>query len=119
DQVVDALRRELVGPDPHGKPIDCAGDLRFVDEESGAGPFYQAASGEEILQFDRPVKRYGIAVLYPPDTPADVDVSDLAVPAPSTRGGDEQIEAPQPVDDLGDEVVTRAGCDDVAQILDR
>jgi hypothetical protein len=118
-QVVDALRRELVGPDPRGKPIDCAGDLRFGDQESAAGPFYQAASGEEILQFDRPVKRYGIAVLYPPDTPADVDVSDLAVPAPSTHSGDDQIEAAQPADDQADEVVTPAASEEIEQILER
>lgn len=63
--VISALQEELVGPSPQGKPIDCAGDLRFTSWDEAAGPYRQADSGEEILTGDRPVKRYGVAVLYP------------------------------------------------------
>ncbi len=68
ERLVTALREELVGPSPRGTEIDCTGDIAFPDRESAYGPFRQAGSGEEILQRDRPIKRYGIGVLYPPET---------------------------------------------------
>ena len=63
--LVSDLRRELVGPDPLGKEVDCAAQLAFDTFEAAAGPYRQASSGEEILTGDRPLKRYGIGVLYP------------------------------------------------------
>ncbi len=71
--VRDALREELVGPSPHGTPIDCTEDVAFPDREASYGPWRQMGSGEEILQRDRPIKRYGIGVLYPPETAGDSD----------------------------------------------
>jgi len=68
-----ALAEELVGPCPRGREIDCTGPIAFADRESSYGPWRQLASGEEILQRDRPIKRYGIGVLYPPQTPGEVD----------------------------------------------
>ena len=65
DFVSSALRRELVGPSPQGKELDCAGDIKFPNWDAAAGPFRQKETGEEILTGDRPVKRYGIGVLYP------------------------------------------------------
>src|SRR4051794_27219391 len=59
------LRRELVGPSPLGKEIDCSRDLEFETFDAAAGPYRQEGSGEEILTGDRPFKRYGIGVLYP------------------------------------------------------
>jgi hypothetical protein len=53
-QLIISLREELVGPSPQGEELDCSGEIRFED-----------ASGEEILMRDRPVKRYGVGVLYP------------------------------------------------------
>jgi Helicase conserved C-terminal domain len=78
ERLVTALREELVGPSPRGTEIDCTGDVAFPDRESAYGPFRQAGSGEEILQRDRPIKRYGIGVLYPPETPGENDPEEEA-----------------------------------------
>lgn len=71
--IAAALREELVGPCPRGTPIDCGVDIAFPDRESAYGPWYQMDSGEEILHRDRPIKRYGIGVLYPPETQGEMD----------------------------------------------
>lgn len=62
EQVLDVLRRELVGPDPQGDPFNAATDV--VDGETAWKPRRQAPSGEEILTRDTPDRRYGIGVLY-------------------------------------------------------
>jgi hypothetical protein len=76
-----ALREELVGPCPRGTAIDCSGEIAFPDRESAYGPWRQLETGEEILHRDRPIKRYGIGVLYPPKTAGETDPSDSAVDA--------------------------------------
>jgi len=78
-----ALRSELVGPDPRGSEIDCSQDIVFPapargDRKRGDGsvntpeayrPYRQAQSGEEILShLDKPMRRYGVGVLYPAQT---------------------------------------------------
>ena len=63
--MLDALRRELVGPDPQGDPIDCSAKVAFQEQQESYGPYRDRTTGEEILQRDRPTKRYGIGVLYP------------------------------------------------------
>lgn len=63
--IVDALRRELVGPSPTGKEIDCTVPIKFSSFEDANGPWVQKDTGEEILQRDPPTKRYGIGVLHP------------------------------------------------------
>lgn len=75
DEVLAYLRYELLGPwepwgdgnavTPKGMELDMSGAVVFADKESAYGPFVQAASREEILQRDRPCKRYGVGVLYP------------------------------------------------------
>ncbi len=62
DQMVDSLRRELVGPDPQGAPI-AAGERVVVEEEMAWMPRRQE-NGEEILVRDSPDRRYGVGVLY-------------------------------------------------------
>jgi len=69
--IFSALRKELVGPDPTGKELDCQGEIRFQFADDVFAPYRQAGSGDEILQRDTPCKRYGIAVLYPIQTPAE------------------------------------------------
>ncbi len=78
-----ALRSELVGPDPKGLEIDCGQDVTFPapsggERKRGDGaantpeayrPYRQAGSGEEILShLDKPMRRYGVGVLYPAQT---------------------------------------------------
>ena len=69
--VIEAVRQELVGPSPQGKPIDCNGEVAFNEARHSYGPWTQEDSGEEILQRDPPTKRYGVAVLYPSSTGYD------------------------------------------------
>ena len=76
-QVIAALREELFGPCPAGTPIDTSLPVEFIRKEDSYGPWFDAASGEEILQRDPPTRRYGIGVLYPPRTP-HADIADGA-----------------------------------------
>ena len=71
-----ALRRELFGPDPQGQSIDCSLPIVFAEQQLAYGPFRDKNTGEEILQRDRPTKRYGIGLLYPLETPDDVEQSE-------------------------------------------
>src|SRR5687767_15023604 len=74
-QILAYLRYELVGPwehwkdgtpvSPIGRELDATGDVKFDDKEASYGPFVQAGTGQEVLQRDRPCKRYGVGVLYP------------------------------------------------------
>lgn len=64
EQILSALREELLGPAPAGKPIDCSRPIELGKEE-GYGPYRQAGTGEEILLRDRPTNRYGLGVLFP------------------------------------------------------
>src|SRR5581483_10881623 len=82
-RLIQAVRKELVGPSPQGNPIDCAGQITFDQSEQSYGPWYQLGSGEEILQRDRPVKRYGIGVIYPLGT---LEEADIPGPPPAEEG---------------------------------
>jgi hypothetical protein len=74
EEIVRALRAELLGPAPAGKPLD---KIAFADKEESYGPWIDAVTGEEIL--DRaPLVRYGVGVLYP-------------APSVSARPGDTAI----------------------------
>jgi len=64
DRVLEFLKEELVGPSQHGDSIDCSGTIFFESDKD----FYRSwkqMNGEEILQRDPPMLRYGIGVLYP------------------------------------------------------
>jgi len=63
--VIAALREELVGPSPQGEPVETSSCMRFDDEKLLYRPCRQLSTGEEILQRDPPIKRYGVGVLYP------------------------------------------------------
>ena len=73
DIVYDALAKELVGPNPVGEVLQTNPMPTFADQLASYGP-WQDSNGQEILQRDRPSKRYGIGVLYPFET-IDTDVA--------------------------------------------
>ena len=97
EALATALAEELVGPCPRGQEIDCTKEIAFPDRESSYGPWRQLGSGEEILLRDRPIKRYGIGVLYPPQTRGDAD------PPVSADGADDE-QGSIPPDD-GEQIV--------------
>lgn len=112
EAMVTALKEELVGPCPRGTAIDCTADVAFRDATSAYGPWHQAGSGEEILQRDRPVKRYGIGVLYPPRTVGEVD--------PGTDGEAEDALAAEEVLGLDqDKVLEEHGAEAIERIAQR
>jgi len=87
ESILGTLRAELVGPSPAGDEIDVTGEISFQDAKSSYGPWRQKSSGEEILQRDPPVKRYGVGVLYPLGTPLEVSREDgVAIPTEMTGG---------------------------------
>jgi hypothetical protein len=72
EDVIDALKAELLGPAAAGKPLDRDS---FDNWEEARGPWVDAESGEEVLDRD-PLIRYGVGVLYPAENaaqPADED----------------------------------------------
>lgn len=79
--MLHALRRELVGPAPSGKAIDCSQPVKFASPDDARGPWVQQESEEEILQRDPPTKRYGIGVLYPFASMVEDTVQDAGVAA--------------------------------------
>lgn len=100
-KVISALREELVGPSPQGKAIDCSKDLKFPDWDAAEGPYRQEDSGEEILTGDRPVKRYGIGVLYPIRLPIEQEPEvtageEASLEALAEESLDEDPERPSP-----------------------
>jgi hypothetical protein len=110
--ILDSLRRELVGPDPRGEELDCSQPVSFATADKSYGPWRQRESGEEILQRDPPVKRYGIGVLYPAQT-LDQDDSGLdAILTQATTVSSESVDLP-PDDPLTPE--GRKDLDDIQQ----
>lgn len=87
DQMLKALRQELVGPSPVGEELDCSGPLVFAKAEDAYGPFCQKGTREEILMRDAPTKRYGVGVLFPMNTKR-----------PISPDQDGEGKAPEPVD---------------------
>lgn len=71
-QMLEALRRELIGPSPAGSDLEIPqAGLHFATREDSYGPWHDSQTGEEILQRDPPMRRYGIGVLYPYREPPD------------------------------------------------
>lgn len=122
DDVLAYLRYELVGPwEPWdgassmtatGADLDTSGDLKFDDKESAYGPFVQLGTGEEILQRDRPCKRYGVGVLYPIGVAleAEPDFEGNSPSAPAAGALD---------DDPGVEPLTASGEETLRRIAER
>lgn len=86
-RVVDSLRAELVGPDPHGPERDFTGAVEFATAKESYGPFTQAENGEEVLQRDAPTKRYGVGVLYPAAEHVPEELDPVGAP-PEVDGGE-------------------------------
>jgi hypothetical protein len=69
--VIAALQAELFGPAPNeelrqaGTPLSIDPPPAFASFKDAAGPFHEQETGQEILNRDRPTKRYGVGVLYP------------------------------------------------------
>lgn len=83
EQVVCALRQELMGPSPQGREIDCSQAIVFATAEESYGPWRQQGTREEILQRDPPFQRYGVGVLSPlshePEPSTDDGEADRAI----------------------------------------
>lgn len=74
EKVISTLREEIIGPSPLGDEIDCSGEVVFSAEDSWRRPYKQKGNGEEILQREAPLTRYGAGVLFPyHDAGSDVD----------------------------------------------
>ena len=69
DSIVEKLKRELIGPDPFGERLDFSKTVTFKDKKESYKSFVQQGSGDEVLQRDSPLTRYGAAILYarPPE----------------------------------------------------
>ncbi|HYJ89184.1 MAG TPA: hypothetical protein VEW46_24175, partial [Pyrinomonadaceae bacterium] len=65
ERILSSLKEELIGPSPQGEELDCTKEIIFLETSESYKPWRQAVSGEEILQRDQPLNRYGAGVLYP------------------------------------------------------
>lgn len=77
--LLNGLRAEVIGPNPQGKP-DPVVRKQLMTYDEFHRPRVQS-DGEEILWQDRPVKRYGAAVLYPAGVSELAEGTDIAVSA--------------------------------------
>lgn len=71
--ILEQLRRELVGEDPAGTPLDVDKPITFSSWEEYRRPHYQEANGGEILVDQTPTQRYGIGVLFPTEELQDME----------------------------------------------
>jgi len=97
-KIIDALREEMIGPSPQGRPFPCEGQLAFGTEDQAYAPWHQSDTGEEILQSESPTKRYGVGVLYPADTPAEVPVEQQ--PGVNATDDEERSETGPPAEEM-------------------
>ena len=112
--IMKALREELVGPSPQGEELDCSNAIIFEDITKYRLPWKQKSTGEEILQRDRPLKRYGIGVLYPFGTP---DENEETVPL--TDAASSIAEAEEPEGTSTGKMLTAEGAKDIENIINR
>lgn len=68
------LGRELVGPAPAGPERDLDGS--FPTKRDSYGPFVDARTGQEVLAWTRPLKRYGVGVLFAAGSGSDASTDD-------------------------------------------
>jgi hypothetical protein len=113
--IMAALREELVGPSPQGEELDCSNAINFEDITKFRMPWKQKNTGEEILQRDRPLKRYGIGVLYPFATP---DENEETITLTDAARSIAEIEEPEGVTSI-DNLLTAEGEKDIENIIKR
>jgi hypothetical protein len=66
EEVLDALRAELLGPAPFGEPLEVSlSGATFATLKESYGSHVEQGTGEEVLGWDRPLQRYGVGVLFP------------------------------------------------------
>lgn len=124
--MLEALKRELVGPSPEGRELDCSPGIRFDNTQESYGPWKQKENGEEILQRDPPTKRYGIGVLYPWQTMVEDTAEDAGKAAIGFYSRDEtednsvsaSVLAPEAARDLEKSLEQRLQSDDGLADLD-
>lgn len=94
EKIIQTLREEIVGPSPLGEEIDCTGEIVFSGDEDWRKPYKQKGSGEEILQREAPLTRYGAGILFPySDAVADEDVDSQIVPELTENEGAADLDA--------------------------
>ena len=113
--IMKALREELVGPSPQGEELDCSDSIIFEDIAKFRMPWKQKVTGEEILQRDRPLKRYGIGVLYPLNTPDKTDETVLPVDASIDATDPQEAEEEAAIETL----LTAKGVKNIEDIVKR
>jgi hypothetical protein len=117
EEVLGALKEELLGPSPRGEPIDCSKEIRFEDIGSAFAARTQAGSGEEILIRDRPSKRYGVGVLSPPALPLEDGASEEEPRDAKDNEEEALAEAREAAD--GDDALSQAGAERLRQAAER
>lgn len=78
--ILEALRRELVGPDPRGDELDFSETVKFDVAADSYGPWRQMSNGDEVLQDGLPTQRYGVGVLYPAQDAQPVEIEPSETP---------------------------------------
>jgi len=73
DRIINNLREEMIGPAPSGEDLDCTAEIAFDDAATAYRAYRQMANGDEILQRDGPLNRYGVAVLHPLEKKKETD----------------------------------------------
>jgi len=90
--IIDALKRELIGPDPSGTELDVTLSPVFANRMEALGPWVEKGTGEEIIT-DRikPMRRYATGVLFPANSKilASSEPSELELLTVANDGSEE------------------------------
>ena len=65
DEIFLKLKAEIIGPAPKGNALDFSKPVIFKNVKDIYQPFVQLGTGEEVIQRDSPLTRYGAGILYP------------------------------------------------------
>lgn len=88
DDMLNSVRRELMGPAPTGSELSVPPGQDPVNDYL---PYVEAGTREEILAIEKPLQRYGVAVLFPKDSRVE-DTETMEPDADESAGSTDEVD---------------------------
>lgn len=118
ETMLEELRKELVGPAPGGKALNTSAPPKFTSRTESYGPWVDSVTGEEVLERDRPTKRYGVGVLYPLRTEPEVD-ADVTGSGSAPTASEGELASQDGADATEAAVITEEAARELERVQDR